>query len=51
VASISFPDDYPRSEEYVDQADFMLIAWKGDFNTLRTLDKNRIIVNDVKSNL
>ncbi len=29
---VDFPEDYPRSESYVDQSDAMLIAWKGDFH-------------------
>lgn len=51
VARISFPADYPRSEVYVDQADFILIAWKGNFDALKVLNKTRKIQNNIKSNL
>jgi len=51
LARVSFPADYPRSEAYVDQADFILIAWKGNFDALKVLDKTRNMQEHIKSNL
>ena len=41
VKRISFPVDYPRSEEYVDQSDLVFIAWKGELGISDEIDKHR----------
>ena len=42
---IPFSEDYPHSEEYVDQSDLVLIAWKGELGISDEIDKHRKTYN------
>lgn len=47
---IPFPDDFPRSVKF-EEADFILVAWKGEFLILNDLDEYKRTNDAVESNL